>query len=249
MLDLRGGWRDGPAMKTSEHGSTPSIDDGKPEPDMLLHASVYGEVRKRFITGQIVPGASLSTRRLALELGVSQTPVREALSRLAAERAIEIRSKRKVAIPPMTPDRFDDLLKCRLLLEPESAALALPAMSRTRLAQLKAIDGTINDALAAGDVNAYMRGNFDFHFTLYRTHRFETLNQLIEILWLQFGPYMRLVYGRVGTANLVDQHAMALTAIAQGDEDGLRQAISGDIADGMGLIGRSGLETERAAMG
>jgi len=236
-------------MKNSPIGSDPQNDRevAAPETDMLLHASVYGELRRRFITGQIVPGFSLSTRRLAAELGVSQTPVREALSRLAAERAVDIRSKRKVGIPPMTSQRFDDLLRCRLLLEPESAALALPVMSRARLAQLKAADSAINDALATGDVDAYMRGNFDFHFTLYRTHAFETLNQLIEILWLQFGPYMRVVYGRVGTANLVDQHAMAMEAIVRGDEAGLRQAISGDIADGMGLIGRSGLESERSA--
>jgi len=236
-------------MKNSPIGSDQQNDrdEAAPETDTLLHASVYGELRRRFITGQIVPGVSLSTRRLAAELGVSQTPVREALSRLAAERAVDIRSKRKVGIPPMTSQRFDDLLRCRLLLEPESAALALPVMSRARLAQLKAADSAINDALATGDVDAYMRGNFDFHFTLYRTHSFETLNQLIEILWLQFGPYMRVVYGRVGTANLVDQHAMAMEAIVRGDEAGLREAISGDIADGMGLIGRSGLESERSS--
>jgi DNA-binding GntR family transcriptional regulator len=219
-------------------------DDANPggESDSLLHASVYNELRRRFITGQIVPGRSLSTRGLALELGVSQTPVREALSRLAAEGAVQIRSKRKVGIPPMTPDRFDDLLRCRLLLEPESAVLALPHMTSARLKRLKEIDAAINQALESGDVDAYMQGNFTFHFTLYRTHPLNTLNQLIEILWLQFGPYMRVVYGRVGTANLVDQHAVALEALARGDEAALRQAICGDIADGMGLIGRSALE-------
>ena len=212
------------------------------EPDALLHASVYSELRRRFITGQIFPGRSLSTRGLAQELGVSQTPVREALSRLAAEGAIQIRSKRKVGIPPMTSDRFDDLLHCRLLLEPESAVRALPYMTSARLRRLWEIDSDINAALDTGDVDAYMQGNFTFHFTLYRTHPHRTLNQLIEVLWLQFGPYMRVVYGRVGTAKLVDQHAMALEALGRGDEGVLRQAIRGDIADGMGLIGRSALD-------
>jgi len=216
------------------------------EPDALLHASVYSELRRRFITGQIFPGRSLSTRGLAQELGVSQTPVREALSRLAAEGAIQIRSKRKVGIPPMTSDRFDDLLRCRLLLEPESAVLALPYMTPARLRRLREIDGAINTALETGDVVAYMQGNFAFHFTLYRTHPLKTLNQLIEILWLQFGPYMRFVYGRVGTAQLVDQHAVALDALSQGDEARLREAIRGDIADGMGLIGRSALDAPEA---
>jgi len=191
---------------------------GDSEPDTLLHASVYAELRRRFITGQIFPGRSFSTRGLAQELGVSQTPVREALSRLAAEGAIQIRSKRKVEIPPMTPDRFDDLLRCRLLLEPESAAQALPYMTSPRLRRLRELDGAINDALESGDVDAYMQANSNFHFTLYRTHPHGTLNQLIEVLWLQFGPYMRVVYGRVGTAKLVDQHAMALDALARGDD-------------------------------
>ncbi|MDR3507661.1 MAG: FCD domain-containing protein, partial [Caulobacteraceae bacterium] len=65
------------------------------------------------------------------------------------------------------------------------------------------------------------------------------LNRLIETLWLQFGPFMRVVYGRYGTANLVDQHRVALDAIEAGDADALRRAIAGDIADGMGLIGRA----------
>ncbi len=223
---------------------TEALPPGETAPDVLLHASVYSELRNRFITGQIIPGRSLSTRGLAQELGVSQTPVREALSRLAAEGAIQIRSKRKVGIPPMTSDRFDDLLRCRLLLEPESAVRAIPYMTSPRLRRLKALDGAIDRALETGDVDAYMQGNFAFHFTLYRSHPLKTLNQLIEILWLQFGPYMRVVYGRVGTAKLVDQHAMALEALSQGDEAGLRQAIRGDIADGMGLIGRSALEAE-----
>ena len=219
---------------------------GAAEPDALLHASVYSELRRRFITGEIFPGRSLSTRGLAQELGVSQTPVREALSRLAAEGAIQIRSKRKVGIPPMTSDRFDDLLRCRLLLEPESAVLALPYVTPARLRRLREIDSAIDTALETGDVAAYMQGNFAFHFTLYRTHPLKTLNQLIEVLWLQFGPYMRFVYGRVGTAKLVDQHAVALDALSQGDEAKLREAIRGDIADGMGLIGRAALDAPDA---
>jgi DNA-binding GntR family transcriptional regulator len=48
---------------------------------------------------------------------------------------------------------------------------------------------------------------------------------------------MRVVYGRYGAVNLVDQHQLALAAIEAGDAPALRAAISGDIADGMGLVG------------
>ena len=114
-------------------------------------------------------------------------------------------------------------------------------MTPARVRRLRDMDARIDAALRSGDVNAYMESNFDFHFTLYGAHELKTLNQLIETLWLQFGPYMRVVYGRFGTAKLVDQHQVALDALETGDAATLRQAIEEDIADGMGLIGRSAL--------
>src|ERR1017187_5799788 len=92
------------------------IDEPDVAPEPMLHASIYETLRRRMITGKIVPGVGLSTRGLALEMGVSQMPVRDALSRLAAEGAVEIRSKRKIEVPPMSAERFTDLLGCRLLL-------------------------------------------------------------------------------------------------------------------------------------
>ena len=216
-----------------------AVADGQIDP--LMHASVYRELRRRLLTGQIMPDASLSTRGLAQQLGVSQTPVREALSRLAAEGAVQIRSKRRVGIPPMTAERFEDLLRCRLLLEPEAAVLAIPAFDTARLKRLREVDARIDASLKGGDVSAYMEANFAFHFTIYAAQAGSTLNQLIETLWLQFGPYMRVVYGRFGTAKLVDQHQAAISAIERGDAGALRLAVHEDIADGMGLIGRSAL--------
>ena len=205
----------------------------------VLHASIYEELRRRLITGKIVPGVGLSTRGLAAELGVSQMPVRDALSRLAAEGAVEIRSKRKIIVPPMTPERFADLLHCRMLLEPDAAAQALPRLGAVGVRRLAEIDAGMDVALASGDVLAYMEGNFAFHFTIYRAGAAAIQTRLIETLWLQFGPFMRVVYGRFGTANLVDQHRVALDAIEAGDAEALRTAIAGDIRDGMGLIARN----------
>ena len=205
----------------------------------VLHASIYDELRRRMITGKIVPGVGLSTRGLALEMSVSQMPVRDALSRLAAEGAVVIRSKRRIEVPAMSAERFGDLLDCRLMLEPEAAALALPQLTPAKLRRLREIDAAIDRAMRNGDVIGYMENNFAFHFNIYRANDRPILNRLIEALWLQFGPFMRVVYGRFGTANLVDQHQIALAAIEARDPDALRRAIASDIADGMGLIGRS----------
>ena len=205
----------------------------------VLRASIYEELRRRMITGKITPGVGLSTRGLAVEMGVSQMPVRDALSRLAAEGAVAIRSKRRIEVPAMTAERFGDLLDCRLMLEPEAAVLALPQITPAKLRRLHEIDATIDLAMRNGDVIGYMENNFAFHFNIYRANDRPILNRLIEALWLQFGPFMRVVYGRFGTANLVDQHQIALAAIEARDPAALRKAIASDIADGMGLIGRS----------
>jgi DNA-binding GntR family transcriptional regulator len=234
--------RPSPVRRARGKTGAPSVATA-PTPD-LLHTSVYSELAKRFVMGRVRPGSTLSTRGLAAELGVSQMPVREALGRLAAEGAVEIRSKRKIAVPPMTSERFNDLLRCRMLLESEAARAAFPFLNQTRLKQLKATDKGIGVAMRTGDVAAYMEGNYNFHFLIYRAQPRRTLLQLIETLWLQFGPYMRVVYGRFGTANLVDQHRVAIACIEAGDAEGLEKAIATDISDGMGLIGVSGFDNE-----
>lgn len=208
--------------------------------DEGLNAAIYAQLRGKLVTGKMSPGHGLSTRGLALELGVSQTPVRDALSRLAAEGAVEIRSKRRVQVPAMSAGRFEDLLRCRLLLEPEAAVLALPYIDAARLARLREIDTALDAAIASGDADAYMENNHAFHFTLYRAQPGSTLSQLIETLWLQFGPFMRLVAGRVSAITLNDQHQAAIRAIEARDAEALRTAIAADIGDGMGLIARTG---------
>lgn len=210
-----------------------------PEDLASLREHTYELLRRRFVMGEIVPESALSTRSLAAELGVSQMPVRDALSRLAAEGAVEIRSKRRLTVPPMTKERFEDLLGCRLLLEPATAASATAHIDAALIGQLKAIDLAMDLAMESGDVSGYMKGNHEFHFAIYRASLRPTAVRLIETLWLQFGPFMRVVYGRVGTASLVDRHQMAIAALAERDPDGVAAAMHADIEDGMGLIGRS----------
>lgn len=224
------------SRKGSDHRPR-EADEAASEPKLTLHTSIYDEMRRRLITGKIHPGESLSTRSLATEMGVSQMPIRDALSRLAAEGAIQIRAQRKIEVAEMTADRFSDLLNCRLLLEPEAAVAALPYITKSRLKRLKQIDRLLDEAIEKGDVMGYMEQNFHFHFAIYGVNKRPALNRLIESIWLQFGPFMRVVYGRFGTVNLVDQHTIALEAIETKDAAALENAIALDIRDGMGLIG------------
>lgn len=212
-------------------------DEGSPK-----HDQVYDALRAALVTGRIVPGRAVTLRGLAATLGVSPMPVREAIRRLAAEGGLVVRANRRVSVPDMTPDRFDELVRARSLLEPEAAARALPHIDAARLRRIEAADLEIEKALTTGDVDGYMASNHRFHFEIYRAAESSVLVPLIESLWLRFGPFMRRVYGRVGTAILVDQHERAIAAIKAGDEAALRDAIRADILDGMNEIGACGLD-------
>ncbi|WP_299484385.1 GntR family transcriptional regulator [uncultured Roseibium sp.] len=209
-------------------------------------SQVDAAIRSGLLTGRFIPGKAVTIRGLAGELGVSPMPVREVLQRLSAENALEVKRNGRVQVPDMTRDRFEEVLTARLLLEPELAERALPHLTLQDVKTLTALDDDIDQRIVGGDAEAYMRLNHAFHFHIYRASASKVLLPLIDSLWLQFAPFMRTVYGRVGTASLVDQHKEAIRAIELKDSAALRAAISGDIADGMGLLGKEILESATA---
>lgn len=201
-------------------------------------------IRTALLTGRFIPGKAVTLRGLAQELGVSPMPVREVLQRLAAENALIVRPNGRVQVPEMTAPRFDEILKARLLLEPELAEMALPYLTRRDAKTLEEIDLEIDASIGTGDAEAYMRLNHLFHFRIYSSSPSEILLPLAESLWLQFAPFMRTVYGRVGTVNLIDWHKEAIRAICDQDTAALRTAVASDIKEGMGMLGRDGLASE-----
>jgi DNA-binding GntR family transcriptional regulator len=202
------------------------------------HARVYRELREAIVTGRFVPGRPVTLRGVAAELGVSPMPVREALRQLVAERALVMHDNRRIAVPAMSPARFAELCLARALIEPELATLALPRTTAADAAAMAAVDRDIDAALARGDIEAYMRENYAFHFRLYRAAGSSVLLPLVESLWLQVGPFLRMVVGRLGTGTIVDRHQAAVAAMRRRDVAALREAIRADILDGQELIGR-----------
>lgn len=194
-------------------------------------------LREALIIGRIQPGRPVTLRGLAEELGVSPMPVREAIRGLAAERALDVSESGRIVVPRMSRQRLSEILEARSLLEPRAAALAMPRLGREELRRLRRVDDAIDVSLETGDVESYMRLNHAFHFTIYEGSHSDVFLPLIESVWLRFGPFMRMIYGRVGTAGLVDHHKQALEAIAAADAAALAEAIRADICEGMELIG------------
>ncbi|KQV54857.1 MULTISPECIES: GntR family transcriptional regulator [unclassified Caulobacter] len=200
-----------------------------------VHDQVYDSIRQALITGRIAPGKGVSLRTLAAELGVSPMPVRDAVRRLVAERALAINpANKRLSVPSLTADRLEQLSLARLWVEPELAARAATRVDAGLIRQLQAIDAEVDEALRLGDVDRYMTANHAFHFALYERAGADVLLSMAGGLWLQIGPFMRVVFGRVGADGLVaDRHAEAIEALKVKDADGARRAIAADLSEGM----------------
>lgn len=200
-----------------------------------VHDQIYEAIRQALITGRIAPGKGVSLRSLAAELGVSPMPVRDAVRRLVAERALAINpANKRLSVPSLTADRLEQLSLARLWVEPELAARAAGRADASLIRQLQAIDADVDEALRLGDVDRYMTANHAFHFALYERAGAEVLLAMAGGLWLQVGPFMRVVFGRVGADGLVaDRHAEAIEALRTKNPDGARRAIAADLSEGM----------------
>jgi DNA-binding GntR family transcriptional regulator len=221
----------GPAV--AEQGSNPPVDDR-----ITLQEWVYRQLKERILSGQFVPGHSVTLRGIASLLGVSPMPVREALRRLVSERALEIHGNRRVSVPRMNRERFDALCSARVVLESLAAENAMLHIDAGQLEALRSLDREINVAVDRGDIPTYMQKHREFHFGIYRAGPGEVLMPLIESIWLQFSPFLRVVIRYIGTDYVIDlhRHALVLDAIERQDVGTLRFAIEADVREGLGSL-------------
>ncbi|MEO9655125.1 GntR family transcriptional regulator [Marinomonas sp.] len=202
---------------------------------------VYEVLRHAVMCGQILPGRSLSLRELAKILGVSPMPVREAIKRLCAERALEVKENRRIIVPTMSAMKFQELCETRIALESHAAIRALPYINGTILEQLESLDKNIDQAMKLQQFEATITYNQAFHRLLYTANPHQIGMPLIESLWLQLGPFLRLSNEKVREHYVIDRHQEALKAIKNQDAVALQIAIAADIREGFAFIGTSEL--------
>ncbi len=189
------------------------------------------------MNGQILPGRALTIRELATLLDVSPMPIREALRQLSAEKALEIQGNRRVMVPKMTAMKFTELYEARIAIESHSAARALPYIDQARFIQLRNLDQLINIAQEEGNLEQISILNQDFHRLLYTANPHQVTLPLIESLWLQLGPFMRLATSKLEEHYLIDRHNEAMIAIEKQDAFALQLAITADIREGIAFAG------------
>lgn len=197
------------------------------------HERLYRQLRTQIMAGEMAPGRALTLRGLGKLHGLSMTPVREALRRLAAEGAVTISSSGRVTTPELSNERIEELATLRALIEPELAARALPRAHLALIDRLAAINAANAEAVARHDAVSYIRTNLEFHRTLYLRAQSPAMLAMVETLWLQLGPTMRALYGKAQRHEPPRHHRLILAALRAGDEPGLRLAVRTDVTQGL----------------
>lgn len=204
-----------------------------PDPTTSAHDRVYRGLRNRIMHGEIPPGQSLTLRGLGAEYGVSMTPAREAIRRLVAEGALTLTSSGRVSTPELSNDRIEELAALRALIEVELASRALPRAHMALIDRLQTINNAVVDAASRRDAVAYIGANLDFHRALYLRAQAPAMLAMAETVWLQLGPTMRRLYGRLHRSEPPQFHRLILAALKAGDEPGLRLAVRSDVTQGL----------------
>ncbi|QRP43340.1 GntR family transcriptional regulator [Amycolatopsis sp. FDAARGOS 1241] len=153
-----------------------------PRPALTKNAYVYEELRRRILAGELVQGQSISQEQLAAELGVSTTPLREALRRLDAEGLVTIDAHRDARVSRLNAEEARSLFEVRERLDPLATKLA--AARRTD-ADIAAIGTALKDLEPLSTSTGFesLLVHRAFHRSIYTASHNPLLMTLLEGLW------------------------------------------------------------------
>jgi DNA-binding GntR family transcriptional regulator len=163
----------------------------------LARASVENRaarlLRGLIVSGQLPEGTPLVQRELAERLGVSQTPVRLALTELQRSGLVEVGETGRAHVSRLTREDFEEVYAARRGLESLAARVGAAAMTDDDVARMGALLTELEGLAAKQDVEGYLRARWEFHATCYAAGRRPRLLAEVERLFHRSERYNRLV--------------------------------------------------------
>ena len=212
-----------------------------------LGGDVYKQLSELLMSGRVMPGEQLSLRTLAAGLGVSVMPVREAVSRLLSEKALELLPNRTLRVPTMTISQFREITDIRIHLEGLATARAAAKVDEAGLQEIEAIHQRFSreNSLKRPNESHLIALNKDLHFAIYRQAGMPMLLEMIELLWLRIGPILNYDL-RSGSARVTehvsaDHHERIFTALKKKDAAAASKALAGDLRGAAEFIVTAGV--------
>jgi DNA-binding GntR family transcriptional regulator len=205
-----------------------------------LQETAYQRLKQALLSGHLEPGRVLSLRKLALDLGTSVMPVRDAIGRLVSERALELLPNRGLRVPTLSDAQAAEVWRLRIQLEGEAAGLAASERSDAELAQIRASLDRLHALARPGSLHAMLDANSELQFAVYRASHSDLLVTMIETLRMRCAPHCTAAFRRL----LAEQHPFLKETL--GYDDAIVDAIARRDARGATLAKRRDLERLRA---
>jgi DNA-binding GntR family transcriptional regulator len=195
-------------------------------PDSLKDLA-YRRIRALLDRGQLPPRALHSANQLAETLGVSRTPVREALLQLAAEGFLSVAEGRGFRVREFSPKETEDFFETRRLIETFVARELAPQLAPDDLAALDLNLRTLAEQAAAGDLPAFLETDREFHLYLVRRYRNLQLESIMERIQAQIPLFgSRAVAHHPGRCReVVGEHGRIVDALRRRDPAEAAEAV------------------------
>lgn len=202
---------------------------------------VYHRIKLGLMAGEYEPGQKLTLAKLAAQLGVSATPVREALRRLAAERALLAHPNSSTVVPRPSRAAVLEIRAIRGRLEGYAAQLAAARIDAARLEELARIQQALAAARKRGDRHGIMHLNEEFHFSVYKAAGISVLTDLISTLWLHSAPTLMVLFkpehiSRYPLAAQNRNNLALVRALRRRDGERAARAVEAEIALGSRVL-------------
>ena len=180
----------------------------------------YARVREMVLTGELEPGAVLNQAVLARQIGISTTPLREALRRLAQQGLVELGAHRDARVAPLDAAEARDLVELRQDLDPLAAGLTAQRRTAADLAEMADSLARL-ESLPEDPSPAQLAGHRRFHAALYRASHNAVLVETLDGLWDKTDRYRRhaLRAGRSDeeVAQRAEEHRLLVEAVSDRD--------------------------------
>ena len=175
-------------------------------------------LRGAILRGDIVPDTHLTVGGIAQMLGMSPTPVREAIRTLQAEGLLRHEPHHTVSVNRFSPQDIHDLYQMRADLESQATRIAAARLDDTTLDQLAALNERMRAMAIAGDLDALNRLNGEWHLLIYSAADNRILLDVVQHLWKRFVWDINWILpGR--SLRSIEEHDEVLQALRARDAD------------------------------
>lgn len=190
-----------------------------------LRDVVFNTLRKAILTGELKPGERLLEIQLANQLGVSRTPIREAIRKLELEGLVIMMPRRGAEVAQITEKDLRDVLEVRRALDALCAELACDRITEEEKQKLKDACDEFEKATATGDATTIAAADVALHDIIVEVTGNRRLIQLINNLSEQMYRYrFEYIKDENQHNNLVEEHRMIYESIVRGDKEGAAKA-------------------------